>query len=152
MVSPEWSAQPLPAAYRSEAVAESWRPHPGVLLRIRQVAKARAGDPASFAARRELVQLLVQGMNVGRDDSGRVKVSVTYKFGPPPEDPDGDSVYGVSHSKESILQNARERLENSREEDAVIALGEIANIARLRLQDLVEADPGDDAERGGGRR
>jgi 2-oxo-4-hydroxy-4-carboxy--5-ureidoimidazoline (OHCU) decarboxylase len=53
---------------------------------------------------------------------------------------------------ESILPNARERLENSREEEVETALGEIANIARLRLQDLVEADPGDDAERGGGRR
>jgi len=77
---------------------------------------------------------------VGRDDSGRVKVSVTYKFGPPPEDPDGDSVYGVTHTKESILQNAESRLGNSREEEVEVALGEIAKIARLRLRELVEAD------------
>jgi OHCU decarboxylase len=56
------------------------------------------------------------------------------------------------HTKESILQNARERLGNSREEEVETALGEIAKIARLRLLDLVEADPGEDAERGGGRR
>jgi urate oxidase len=57
-----------------------------------------------------------------------------------------------NNSKESILQNARERLGNSREEEVETALGEIAKIARLRLLDLVEADPGEDAERGGGRR
>ena len=45
------------------------------------------------------------------------------------------------HTKESILQNAESRLENSREEEVEIALGEIAKIARLRLQELVEADP-----------
>ena len=45
------------------------------------------------------------------------------------------------HTKDSILQNARGRLENSREEEVEVALGEIAKIARLRLQDLVEAGP-----------
>ncbi len=44
-------------------------------------------------------------------------------------------------SKESILQNAESRLENPREEEVEIALGEIAKIARLRLQELVEAGP-----------
>jgi 2-oxo-4-hydroxy-4-carboxy--5-ureidoimidazoline (OHCU) decarboxylase len=44
------------------------------------------------------------------------------------------------HTKESILQNAQSRLENSREEEVEIALGEIAKIARLRLQDLVEQE------------
>ncbi|MDP8950550.1 MAG: 2-oxo-4-hydroxy-4-carboxy-5-ureidoimidazoline decarboxylase [Actinomycetota bacterium] len=61
------------------------------------------------------------------------------------------------HTKESILQNAESRLENSGEEEIEIALGEIAKIARLRLQELVEADsneapqePGD-VEQGGKR-
>ena len=42
------------------------------------------------------------------------------------------------HTKESILQNAESRLENSREKEVEIALGEIAKIARLRLRELVE--------------
>jgi 2-oxo-4-hydroxy-4-carboxy-5-ureidoimidazoline decarboxylase len=46
------------------------------------------------------------------------------------------------HTKESILQNAEGRLENSGEEEAEIALGEIAKIARLRLQDLVAQEGG----------
>ena len=43
-------------------------------------------------------------------------------------------------TKETILQNARDRLKNSREEEIEVALGEIAKIARLRLMELVEAD------------
>ncbi len=42
------------------------------------------------------------------------------------------------HTKESILQNAESRLANSREKEVEIALGEIAKIAHLRLQELVE--------------
>ncbi len=56
------------------------------------------------------------------------------------------------HTKESILAQAEARMEHSREEEIEVALGEIAKIARLRLQDLVEADPGEGmsaAEQGG---
>jgi 2-oxo-4-hydroxy-4-carboxy-5-ureidoimidazoline decarboxylase len=49
---------------------------------------------------------------------------------------------GVTNVKESMLQNAESRLENSQEEEVEIALGEIAKIARLRLQDLVELEGG----------
>jgi OHCU decarboxylase len=42
------------------------------------------------------------------------------------------------HTKKSILQNAESRLANSREKEVEIALGEIAKIAHLRLQELVE--------------
>ena len=43
-------------------------------------------------------------------------------------------------TKEHILRNARDRLKNSREEEIEVALGEIAKIARFRLEDLVETD------------
>ncbi len=52
------------------------------------------------------------------------------------------------HTRESILRNARGRLENSREEEVETALGEIAKIARLRLQDLIETDRDDGGDRG----
>jgi OHCU decarboxylase len=38
------------------------------------------------------------------------------------------------HTKESILRTAGERLEHSRDEEVRVALGEIAKIARLRLE------------------
>lgn len=43
------------------------------------------------------------------------------------------------HSKDTILAAFRARLENSRETEFTTALAEVANIARLRLQDLVDA-------------
>jgi 2-oxo-4-hydroxy-4-carboxy-5-ureidoimidazoline decarboxylase len=46
------------------------------------------------------------------------------------------------HNKETILASAAARLGHSRPEEVETALGEIAKIAHLRLQDLVEPDPG----------
>lgn len=45
------------------------------------------------------------------------------------------------HTKESVLAEAEARLEHSRSEEVEISLEEIARIAYLRLQDLVEPDP-----------
>ena len=41
------------------------------------------------------------------------------------------------HTKDSILANADARLGNSREQEIETALGEIAKIARLRLEDAL---------------
>ena len=53
-----------------------------------------ADTKEAFEKRRELVRLLVGRINVDRD--GRTQVQITYRFGPPPEEPEG--VYGVVHS------------------------------------------------------
>jgi 2-oxo-4-hydroxy-4-carboxy-5-ureidoimidazoline decarboxylase len=55
------------------------------------------------------------------------------------------------HTKQSILENAEARLENSREEEVEIALGEIAKIVCLRLWELVEVDPDKASQKTGGR-
>ena len=55
------------------------------------------------------------------------------------------------HTKQSILENAEARLENSREEEVEIALGEIAKIVCLRLRELVEVDPDKASQKTGGR-
>lgn len=47
------------------------------------------------------------------------------------------------HTKETILANAGARLRNSRAEEIETALGEIAKIANLRLQELVSPNPGE---------
>ena len=44
------------------------------------------------------------------------------------------------NTKVTILAGAGARLEHSRSEEIETALGEIARIARLRLQELVEPD------------
>ena len=44
------------------------------------------------------------------------------------------------HTKESILENVRSRLENSRDEEIRTALAEISKISRYRLLDLIERE------------
>ena len=46
------------------------------------------------------------------------------------------------NTKETILASGQERLENSSVQEKAVALVEIAKIANLRLQDLVEAPAG----------
>jgi 2-oxo-4-hydroxy-4-carboxy-5-ureidoimidazoline decarboxylase len=46
------------------------------------------------------------------------------------------------HTKDSILAWGRERLEHAPDDEVAIALGEIAKIARLRLDDLVASQEG----------
>ncbi|HET6885056.1 MAG TPA: 2-oxo-4-hydroxy-4-carboxy-5-ureidoimidazoline decarboxylase, partial [Rubrobacteraceae bacterium] len=46
------------------------------------------------------------------------------------------------HGKDTILASAAARLGHSRSEEIVTALGEIARIARLRLEDLIEQEEG----------
>ncbi len=49
------------------------------------------------------------------------------------------------HTKETILKQAEERLGHSHDEEVNTALAEISKIACLRLQDLVEQNPGETA-------
>src|SRR5215218_3477141 len=46
--------------------------------------------------RRELVKLLVEQIKVDRNEDGHTQVQITYRFGPPPEEP--ENVHGVQHS------------------------------------------------------
>ena len=47
------------------------------------------------------------------------------------------------HTKESIFARGESRLQRAREEEIQTALLEIAKIARMRLDDLVDAGPED---------
>ncbi len=53
------------------------------LLALRERVEEVEGDtPEAFAARRRLVELLVQSISVDRDEDGRARVSITYRFRP----------------------------------------------------------------------
>jgi len=113
------------------------------LMTLRErVAEVEADTDEAFQKRRELVRLLVDKITTRRAENGRVEVQITYRFGPPPEEPDSNA-YDVSHTKETILTNAGARLGNSQAEEIETALGEIAKIANLRLQELVSPNPGE---------
>jgi hypothetical protein len=49
----------------------------------------------AYLKRRELVKLLVEKITVDRDEDGRVKVVITYRFGPVEAPPEADSLVGV---------------------------------------------------------
>ena len=51
----------------------------------------------AFESRRELAKLLVERIVVGRNEEGRPKVEVTYRFGPPAG---GESAAGGRNSEE----------------------------------------------------
>src|SRR5215208_5717998 len=46
--------------------------------------------------RRELMKLLVEQIKVDRNEDGHTQIQITYRFGPPPEEP--ENVYGIQHS------------------------------------------------------
>ena len=52
----------------------------------------------AFEKRRELVKLLVEKIAVNRDEYGRAKVDITYRFGPPEAPLGADSLVGVQGS------------------------------------------------------
>ena len=49
----------------------------------------------AYLHRRELAKLLVQKITVDRDDDGRAKVDITYRFGPPEAAREADCLVGV---------------------------------------------------------
>ncbi len=67
------------------------------LMSLRKnLAEVEQDTEEAFENRRELVRLLVEKINVSRDEGGRAKVEVTYRFGPPSS---YNSADGVQNSK-----------------------------------------------------
>jgi hypothetical protein len=58
----------------------------------------------AFKSRRELVKLLVEKVSVDRNEDGRVKVDITYRFGPTEATLEADILVGVRNS--SVLPQA----------------------------------------------
>ena len=50
------------------------------------IAEVEGDSIDAFRKRRELVRLLVEKITADRDEDGRPRVHMTYRFGPPPED------------------------------------------------------------------
>ena len=50
------------------------------------VTRPPGGSIEAFQKRRELVELLVEKITADRDEDGRARINVTYRFGSPPDD------------------------------------------------------------------
>ena len=58
------------------------------LLTLRErVEEVEADTEEAFEKRRELVRLIVERINVDRDEDGHTQVQITYRFGPSPRSP-----------------------------------------------------------------
>jgi len=76
------------------ATTEAW-----MMALAKNLTDVEADTAEAFEKRRELVRLLVERITVGRNEEGRPKVEITYRFGPPAASSE-DSVAGVRRSEE----------------------------------------------------
>jgi len=74
------------------------------LTKLREnLAEIERDTEEAFEKRRELVKLLVERLTVGRAENGRARVDITYRFGPPADQPEtvgASSVDRVNNSPE----------------------------------------------------
>jgi hypothetical protein len=69
---------------RKDEQAQTAKSTEAWLLALRaNLAAVESDTEEAFEARREFASLLVEKVIVGRDEEGRAKVDVTYRFGPP---------------------------------------------------------------------
>jgi hypothetical protein len=71
------------------------------LIALRKnLAEVEQDTEETFLHRRELVKLLVDKITADRDEDGRVKVDITYRFGPGEASKDEGVLVGVHNSEE----------------------------------------------------
>ncbi len=69
------------------------------LMTLRKnLAEVEADTGEAFESRRELAKLLVEKITVSRDEEGRPKVEITYRFGPPKAPLGEDNAHSVQNS------------------------------------------------------
>ena len=56
-----------------------------------RMAEVEEDTPEAFTKRRQLVGLLVEGIELGKDEAGQTSVKITYRFGPPEAPSEGDT-------------------------------------------------------------
>jgi hypothetical protein len=74
---------------------------------------SRNKPPEAYLYRRELAKLLVEKITADRDEDGRAKVDITYRFGPPEAPLEVDSLVGVQSSPKHRLANAHSAVETA---------------------------------------
>jgi hypothetical protein len=75
------------------------------LMALRKnLAEVERDTEDAYLHRRELMKLLVERITAGRDEDGRVKMDITYRFGPVEASQDEDVLVGVQNSEEFYLK------------------------------------------------
>ncbi len=69
---------------RRQQVALADTTHAWLLSLRRRLTEVEQATPKVFRERRRLVEPLVESISIGKQDDGRAKIQITYRFGPPP--------------------------------------------------------------------
>jgi site-specific DNA recombinase len=77
--------------------------HAWLLSLRRRVAEVEKDTPEAFRERRQLVELLVESISVGKQDDERAEIQITYRFGPPPGLSEAPEDTSVVHLKNGSL-------------------------------------------------
>ena len=86
-------------AARDERRMVAWTTEAWLLTLRNRLYEVEQDTEEAFESRRELTNLLVEKVVVGRDEESRTSVNVTYRFGPP-EQREEDRAHGVHNSQE----------------------------------------------------
>lgn len=82
--------------------------HAWLLSLKRRITDVEENTPEAFRERKQLVELLVETISVGKQDDGRAEVQITYRFGPPPDSEagsvDDSSMPGIKNGDSPIHQ------------------------------------------------
>jgi len=71
-----------------------------------RVAEVEADTEEAFSRRRELVKLLVESIIAGRDEEGKTRLEITYRFGPPDgPDPNGEDRRRAGNNDVAAISN-----------------------------------------------
>ena len=63
------------------------------------MAEVEKDTPEAFRERKQLVELLVETVSVGKQDDGRAEIQVTYRFGPPSVSRVSEEALSMVHRK-----------------------------------------------------
>jgi hypothetical protein len=77
----------------------------------KKLSEVKQDTEEAYLHRRELVKLLVEKITADRDEDGRAKVDITYRFGSPEAPLEVDSLVGVQSSPKHRLANAPSAVE-----------------------------------------
>ncbi|MDQ3964920.1 MAG: recombinase family protein [Actinomycetota bacterium] len=77
------------------------------LISLRKnLSEVEADTQEAFEKRRGLVKLLVEKITVGRNEDGRTKVDITYRFGEPPRPAEEAFAHGVTNPRKSAAASS----------------------------------------------
>ena len=90
-------------SHRRERMALTKSAHAWLLSLRQRLVEVERDTPEAFRERKQLVDLLVESISVGKQDDGRAEIQITYRFGPPPVSDVSEEALSMVHRKNGSL-------------------------------------------------